>query len=663
MKTKLFLFTAIIAISQIVIAQKSCYELVWSDEFEGNALNLSTWNIEVNDNGGGNNELQYYTARPENLRVENGNLVIEARKEVYLTRQYTSARITTQQKKSFTYGRIEARMKLPYGKGIWPAFWMLGESISSVGWPNCGEIDIMEMVGGGTNDAITHFTLHWGPSTSTGHPSYGKSYKLPSGILADDYHVFAVEWDKNKITGWIDNVQYFVMNITDAGLEAFHKNFFIILNLAVGGNWPGNPDNTTVFPQKMYVDYVRVYKKTADYSFNGKTEVMENESNLTYTINDYSDSLQYRWILPLGVSKMSEEADKIQLKWGCNSDTLKLVVKGKCDSSVISKVVSLKKPKISGKQWVNEGATNLTYQVDSLPGATFIWESTDGINLVGGTNSSRAMVNVNKEGWLKVKVTTSCNEYADSINIRFGDGQFPYPDANKPNPIPGTIVAANFDAGGEGIAYHDVDKGNKGGIYRTNEDVDLESYDNSYTIGWFDYGEWVEYTIQVAETGTYRGTFRVASQTGGGSFSVYVDNQLIANRVKVGATGGWSTFQSISVDTLKFTEGIHVLKVLSYGGFNLGKMTFTKLTDVESAETEKFTLDIYPNPAINEIFIRLSSNITANCAVYNMHGQLINSFKLENHSTPINVSAWEKGIYCFVVSTNTETFRRKILIQ
>ncbi len=232
--------------------------LIWSDEFDYTGLPTSSkWNMETGGNGWGNNELQYYTNRETNAKVENGFLTITAQKEDYGGRAYTSARITTQNKFDVKYGKIEARIKLPYGKGIWPAFWMLGANFSSVGWPGCGEIDIMEMVGGENGDNTVYSTLHW--LGSSGHADYGDSYTLPSGIFADDFHVFSVIWDSQSIRGFVDDIEYFVIDITPGELSEFHNNFFIILNCAVGGNWPGSPDPTTVFPQEMVIDYVRVY--------------------------------------------------------------------------------------------------------------------------------------------------------------------------------------------------------------------------------------------------------------------------------------------------------------------------------------------------------------------------------------------------------------------
>lgn len=233
--------------------------LVWSDEFDYTGLpDPSKWNMETGGGGWGNNELQYYTNSENNAMVENGVLTITAREEEYGGRDYTSARMTTQNKFDFKYGKIEARIKLPYGQGLWPAFWMLGKNINTVGWPECGETDIMEMVGGTGNDNTCHSTLHWEHNGE--HAQYGDSYSLPSGIFADDFHIFSVEWDTQEIRGYMDGTRYFVADITPSQLSEFHNNFFIILNVAVGGNWPGPPNASTTFPQTMEVDYVRVYQ-------------------------------------------------------------------------------------------------------------------------------------------------------------------------------------------------------------------------------------------------------------------------------------------------------------------------------------------------------------------------------------------------------------------
>ncbi len=248
------------------------WQLVWNDEFSqpyGSSPDSSKWGYDIGGGGYGNNELESYTSRTNNARIEGGQLVIEARQENYtgsdnIARNYTSARMLTKGKWSWTYGRIEARIKIPKGQGIWPAFWMLGANIDSVNWPSCGEIDIMENIGKASEQAKVYGTIH-GPQSGgdyNGGAGVGGNYTLPVGVLADDYHVFAVEWTTNLMKWYVDTNLYFTAsptNLPPGGTWPFTLPQFLLLNVAVGGNWPGNPDGTTVFPQQMLVDYVRVY--------------------------------------------------------------------------------------------------------------------------------------------------------------------------------------------------------------------------------------------------------------------------------------------------------------------------------------------------------------------------------------------------------------------
>lgn len=233
-------------------------KLIWQDEFDGIALNTSNWTHEigVGNNGWGNNELQFY--RSENTSVQGGYLVIEARKENFGGRLYTSSRLVTKDKFSFQYGRVDIRAALPFGKGIWPALWMLGASFPSVVWPACGEIDIMELVGGPSSDGTVLGTVHW--SNQGQHAEYGGEVKLPSGKFHDAFHVFSVEWDSTRIQWLMDDVKFHEIDITPAELSEFRAPFFLIANVAVGGNLPGPPDATTIFPQRMIVDYIRVFQ-------------------------------------------------------------------------------------------------------------------------------------------------------------------------------------------------------------------------------------------------------------------------------------------------------------------------------------------------------------------------------------------------------------------
>ncbi len=244
------------------------WSLVWSDEFNSTTLNASNWSFDIGGSGWGNNELQTYTSRNENAYLEGGSLVIRALKESYSgpdnkTRNYTSARLLSKRKFAQAYGRFEARIKIPRGQGIWPAFWLLGGNIETAGWPKCGEIDVMENIG--KEPSTVHGTLH-GPGYS-GARGITEAYRLPLGQkFSDAFHSFAVEWEPNVIKFYVDGLLY--KTRTPADLPAgtawvFDHPFFIILNVAVGGVFPGSPDATTVFPQLMQVDYVRVYQRAA----------------------------------------------------------------------------------------------------------------------------------------------------------------------------------------------------------------------------------------------------------------------------------------------------------------------------------------------------------------------------------------------------------------
>jgi beta-glucanase (GH16 family) len=260
------------AAGQTVSSDHAGWKLVWSDEFngpDGSAVDPSKWVLETGGNGWGNQELEYYTARPANAFQQGGNLVIKVNQEKYsgadgVPRDYTSARLKTEGRFSGKYGRFEARIKIPEGQGIWPAFWMLGADTGKVGWPKCGEIDIMENIG--KEPALVHGTIH-GPGYS-GDRGIGAPFSLPDKArFADDFHVYAVEWEPKAIRFYVDHQLYATRTpaqIPKGTKWVYNHPFFMLLNVAVGGVWPGNPDSTTKFPQTMLVDYVRVYKRSGD---------------------------------------------------------------------------------------------------------------------------------------------------------------------------------------------------------------------------------------------------------------------------------------------------------------------------------------------------------------------------------------------------------------
>jgi beta-glucanase (GH16 family) len=241
------------------------WELIWSDEFDGDSINPANWTYDIGGWGWGNGEAQYYTDRPENARVENGLLVIEARQEKYEDKYHTSARLITQGLQAFQYGRIEARMKVPEGAGLWPAFWMLGNDFSrnpddpfDSNWPHIGEVDIMEYLG--REPDLVMGTAH-GPGYS-GAGGLGR-WNRQDYDIADDFHTYAVEWSENEITWFYDGEPYYTLTPEIVGERewVFNKEFFLLLNLAVGGQFAGTIGLDTKFPANLYVDYVRVYQQ------------------------------------------------------------------------------------------------------------------------------------------------------------------------------------------------------------------------------------------------------------------------------------------------------------------------------------------------------------------------------------------------------------------
>lgn len=260
----LLFFLATALLTHQSISAPSPWKLAWHDEFNTGQLDLKKWSYVNGGNGFGNDELEYYTSRPDNASLMNGMLVIQAIKEPYrgsdgISRPYTSARLQTAGKFAQTYGRFEARIKIPCGQGMWPAFWMMGEG--DLPWPNGGEIDIMENIG--REPSTVHGTIH-GPGYS-GAKGISSSFELVGGKrFCDDFHVFAIEWEPDVIRWYSDDHLYKTVTPSDLppGTHwVYDRPFYLLLNLAIGGSWPGNPDDSTVFPQSMYVDYVRVYRK------------------------------------------------------------------------------------------------------------------------------------------------------------------------------------------------------------------------------------------------------------------------------------------------------------------------------------------------------------------------------------------------------------------
>jgi beta-glucanase (GH16 family) len=287
----LTVFAVLLLIQADVLAQT--WNLVWADEFTSGIGPDWVFETGTGSGGWGNNELQYY--RRENATVQNGQLVITAKREAFGGMNYTSARMKTQGKRSWKYGRIEARIAMPAFQGVWPAFWMLGDNITSVGWPACGEIDVMEHVNTGGN---VHGTVHWSAADGS-YASYGGN----TTTTVTAFHVYAIEWTASYIRWFVDGDKYHEINIANGvnGTSEFQNNFFLLLNMAIGGNWPGFTVDNTAFPANMYVDYVRVYQQSGTQTPPFTTTIQaENYTSMsgvqTETTTDTGGGQNVGWI-------------------------------------------------------------------------------------------------------------------------------------------------------------------------------------------------------------------------------------------------------------------------------------------------------------------------------------------------------------------------------
>ncbi|MFO7610447.1 MAG: family 16 glycosylhydrolase [Candidatus Krumholzibacteriia bacterium] len=512
-------FVIVLALSQAAPAHAS-WSLVWSDEFDGTALDTGDWNYDVGTGcpnlcGWGNNELQYY--RTQNVAVTGGNLVITARDESYGGASFTSGKVHTRGKRSFLYGRFEMRAKLPTGGGMWPAFWMMPQDDAYGGWASSGEIDIMESANATTSvGGALHFGGQWPENTST-----GGSTTLGGASFADDFHVYAVEWEPDQIRWYVDGVlfmtrtsaQWYSDGAPGNPRAPFDQPFYLILNTAVGGWYTGCTEPgcvTADLPQQYVIDYVRVYQDIANFP-------------PTVAITSPAPAAQ----LPAGDIALAADA--------ADSD------------GTIDRVEFY------------AGAT-LLFADTTAPYATTWTGVPDGCY----TLSARAIDDLGGEATATVDVTVGA-----------GCGQAPY--AGTAPVLPARLQAEDYDTGGPGVAYHDSDPANTGGQYRPAEGVDIEACSDAgggWNVGWIEPGEWLEYTVDVPAAGGYTVLARVSSVLGGARFRVEAGGVDVTGEVTVPRTGSWQLWTTVSA-TASLPAGTQVLRfVPTTAGFNFNWLEF-----------------------------------------------------------------------------------------
>lgn len=346
------------------VKAETAWEVVWSDEFDGTELNRDVWNVEVNGNGGGNEELQFYVDDEDNIKVSDGTLKLTALKESYGNKSYTSGRINTRNKKTFKYGKIEARIKLPQFSGAWPAFWTLGQSYNTVGWPRCGEIDIMEAINA---ENFTHGAIHWNVESveynGQGDSSRSSERRLPVDYQRTDWHTYSIVWTEDKISWYVDDILFFAQGISSASMSEFRAEHFIILNLAIGGRWPGYNIDTSAFPDKsvMEVDYVRVYN--------------EVEIPTTTVTEDEEVKAPARAKIKSATKKSEAKKVKLSIKKvkGAKGYRVQISAKKNFNKKIVNKIVKNIKVTISNKKFKKAKKLFVRVKAYKLDGTKKVW--------------------------------------------------------------------------------------------------------------------------------------------------------------------------------------------------------------------------------------------------------------------------------------------------
>jgi len=306
----------------MIMAQSDITQLMWSDEFDyTGAPDVDKWGYDIGGGGWGNQELQYYTSRSENIKVQDGKMIITALKEDYEGAAYTSARLTTRTKGDWLYGRIEVMAKLPEGRGTWPAIWMLPTDWEYGGWPSSGEIDIMEHRG--FDMGTVHATIHTEAYNGAIGTQKGDDIYIPD--VHTTFHLYAIEWSEDTIHFYADDERYFSFPNYHTGFERwpFNKRFHLMMNIAVGGTWGGQQGvDDTIFPQTLEIDYVRVYQMFQKQAIHGPAEVYASQEDITYTVNEF-EGASYTWSFPQGVTITGGQGTgSVTVNWGENPGTI-----------------------------------------------------------------------------------------------------------------------------------------------------------------------------------------------------------------------------------------------------------------------------------------------------------------------------------------------------
>jgi beta-glucanase (GH16 family) len=691
------------------------WQIVWQDEFNNGISPDWSFETGTGSNGWGNHELQYY--RQENATVENGNLVIRAKRESFGGANYTSARMKTQGKKSWKYGKMEARISMPAFQGIWPAFWMLGDNIGSVGWPKCGEIDIMEHINTG-GDVFA--TIHW---DNNGHQSYSKS----ANTSVTNFHTYTIEWDQNSIKWFIDGNLFNEANIANNinGTEEFQNNFFILLNLAVGGDYPGSNIDNNGFPGQMLVDYVRVYQKGVNPPLPSNTGLVTAYADCPYA--GFSIGLEPGDYNEARLNSLGMSADKISsIKVAEGYEVILYDLDNFAGPSVVSgnsacldavgfndKAASLRvrtkgDAGISGTFFLQNRSSNLYMDVQGGTGATVDGANIQQWNTAGTTNQQFAFTHLG-DGTYKITAVHS-GKVIDVSAISKNNGanvqQWSYfGSANQQFILVPTnsgyykLIAKHSGkvvevAGCSALAEANVQQWDNNNqlcaewklvpVTTTNPSftklIQAEDYSvmqgiqketttdvgGGQNIAYTDATDYMVYNaVNFPTTGTYTIEYRVASAIG----TAKISSDLNAGSIQLGAlnipnTGGWQNWTTIS-QTVTINAGTYNFGIyIQSGGANINWFKITKVGTAKSTISKtEITADesfsVYPNPVENTLNFS-TEMVGTPVQIINQIGRLVSEQKV-NENNSVDVSKLNTGIYFITANKNGNQIVKRFL--
>lgn len=577
------------------------YQLVWSDEFNYEGLpDTERWGYDVGGHGWGNQELQYYTEnRQENARVENGKLIIEARKETYQNNQYTSARLVTRNKGDWLYGRIEVKAKLPSGKGTWPAIWMLPTDWSYGGWPDSGEIDIMEHVG---YDATTIFgTVH----TEAFNHSIGtqKGGEITVNDCETAYHVYAIEWTEDKIDFYVDDSKYYSFsNLGGYEKWPFDKRFHLILNIAVGGTWGGAQGvDPSVFPQKMYIDYVRVYQPSDNVKITGEDYVIPQSGGNTFSAPSISN-YDYQWSVPAdAVIEAGQGTHSIKVQWGQTDGEIVVDMTSNTNSYHLSHTV----------KYVDVPESNEYVLYDYNTDATNGWQQ--------NSNSDNTFTFSTTNNYLKIDYNTvSTSDWGHAIYT------FSRPVSLKDVQAIQIFLAQDSENSPTNFRLDLFDvygvETNGGDLFKRNElykDGDFYEYGHNFI------DDWVSNSPNYGES---------------------VDEEKIA---------GFKIYLNYGVFGRKNISGSVFLTTV--------KAVAPDLLSVENRRTNT-AVEVYPNPMKNTLSVSALCKIYR-VSVFDLSGKNLMNLPFNANNISLSLNGLEQGIYLIEINTRKGHTVHKIIKQ